>query len=84
MEEFDKDFNGDLATALKEMIHNDTDCCEVKYTLGDVQITAEILITKVVVADEVIYDAEATEEEPDVGYDEDQDQLTINHKGLVS
>jgi hypothetical protein len=83
MEEFEKDFNGDLATALKEMIHNDTDCCEVKYTLGDMQITAEILITKVVVADEVVYDAEDAEE-PDVGYDEDQDQLAINHKGLVS
>jgi hypothetical protein len=83
MEEFDKDFNGDLGTALKEMIHNDTDCCEVKYTLGDMQITAEILITKVVVADEVVYDAEDVEE-TDVEYDEDQDQLTINHKGLVS
>lgn len=57
MKEFDKEFNGDLGTALKEMIHNDTDCCEVTYTLGDTQITAEITIIKVVVKDEVIYDA---------------------------
>lgn len=57
MKEFDKEFNGDLGTALKEMIHNDTDCCEVTYTLGDTQITAEIVITKVVVKDEVVYDA---------------------------
>ena len=56
MKEFDKEFNGDLGTALKEMIHNDTDCCEVTYTLGDTQITAEITIIKVVVKDEVIYD----------------------------
>ena len=63
MEEFEKDFNGDLATALKEMIHNDTDCCEVKYTLGDMQITADITITKIVVADEVVYDAFESEDE---------------------
>ena len=61
-----KDFNGDLGTALKEMIHNDTDCCEVTYTLGDTQITAEITIIKVVVKDEVTYDA--TEEEEDEYY----------------
>ena len=52
-----KDFNGDLGRALKEMIHNDTDCCEVTYTLGDMEITADITITKVVVANEVVYDA---------------------------
>lgn len=57
MKDFDKEFNGDLGTALKEMIHNDTDCCEVTYTLGDTRITAEIVITKVVVKDEVVYDA---------------------------
>lgn len=57
MKDFDKEFNGDLGTAFKEMIHNDTDCCEVIYTLGDTQITAEIVITKVVVKDEVVYDA---------------------------
>ena len=66
MKEFDKEFNGDLGTALKEMIHNDTDCCEVTYTLGDTQITAEITIIKVVVKDEVIYDA--TEDEDDDEY----------------
>jgi hypothetical protein len=66
MKEFDKEFNGDLGTALKEMIHNDTDCCEVTYTLGDTQITAEITIIKVVVKDEVIYDA--TEDEDDDFY----------------
>jgi hypothetical protein len=63
MKEFDKEFNGDLGTALKEMIHNDTDCCEVTYKLGDMQITAEITITKVVVKDEVIYDAFEEEED---------------------
>ena len=65
MKEFDKEFNGDLGTALKEMIHNDTDCCEVTYTLGDTQITAEITIIKVVVKDEVIYDAFEDEDADD-------------------
>jgi hypothetical protein len=80
----EKEFSGDLGTALKEMIHNDTDCCEVTYTLGDMTITAEITITKVVVENEVVYDAETPEEESDVEYDEDQDQLAINYNGLVS
>lgn len=69
----EKEFSGDLGTALKEMIHNDTDCCEVTYTLGDTQITAEITIIKVVVKDEVVYDA--TEDDDEVLMNDDGDPI---------
>lgn len=69
----EKEFSGDLGTALKEMIHNDTDCCEVTYTLGDMVITAEITITKVVVENEVVYDA--TEDDDEVLMNDDGDPI---------
>ncbi len=50
-------FNGNLKQILKAMIAANTDCCEVTNTAGDISVTVEITITKIVKAGETIYDA---------------------------
>lgn len=57
-------FNGNLKDIILHMIKNDTDCCEVTNTVGDVSVTVEVTITKIISGDEVVYDA--TEEDEDV------------------
>lgn len=57
-------FNGNLKDIILHMIQNDTDCCEVTNTVGDVSVTVEVTITKITSGDEVVYDA--TEEDENV------------------
>ena len=57
-------FNGNLKDIILHMIQNDTDCCEVTNTVGDVSVTVEVTITKITNGDEVVYSA--TEEDKEV------------------
>lgn len=55
-------FNGNLKDIILHMIQNDTDCCEVTNTVGDVSVTVEVTITKITNGDEVVYDAAEEDE----------------------
>lgn len=72
-----KEFNGNLKELILYLIKNDTDCCEVTNTVGDVSVTVEVTITKITNGDEVVYDAASAAgndvefvpfDEDDVGY----------------
>lgn len=58
-----EEFKGNLKDLILYMIQNDTDCCEVTNTVGDISVTADVTITKIVSGDEVVYDA------AEIGYD---------------
>ena len=58
-----KEFNGYLKDAIIEMLKNDTDCCEITNTVGDLSVTVELTITKIVEGDKIVYDADAEDEE---------------------
>ena len=45
------------------MLKNDTDCCEITNTVGDLSVTVELTITKIVEGDKIVYDADAEDEE---------------------
>lgn len=50
-------FNGSLKQIIMAMIEADTDCCEVTNTVGDISVTLDITITKIVNAGETVYEA---------------------------
>lgn len=52
-----KDFNGSLKQVIMAMIEADTDSCEVTNTVGDISVTLDITILKIVKAGETVYDA---------------------------
>ena len=52
-----KEFTGNLKEIILAMMEAETDCCEVTNTVGNVSVTVDITITKIVDGDEVIYDA---------------------------
>ena len=52
-----KTFSGNLKEIVFAMINNNTDCCEVTDTVGDISITLDITITKIVKAGETVYEA---------------------------
>lgn len=56
-------FNGNLNQIIKAMIEADTDCCEATSTIGDISVTLDITITKIVKAGVIVYDAEKDEDE---------------------
>ena len=51
-----KDFNGSLKQVIMAMIEADTDSCEVTNTVGDISVTLDITILKIVKAGETVYD----------------------------
>ena len=59
-----EEFNGNLKELILYMMQNDTDCCEVTNTVGDVSVTVEVTITKITEGDKVVYDAEADSDDP--------------------
>lgn len=50
-------FNGSLKEIIKAMIEADTDCCEVTNTVGDISVTLDITITKILKAGETVYES---------------------------
>ena len=58
-----EEFSGNLKEFILYMMQNDTDCCEVTNTVGDVSVTVDITITKIKKGDEVIYDVADGDEE---------------------
>ena len=52
-----KECTGNLKEIILSMMENDTDCCEVTNTVGDISVTVDITITKIVDKGEVVYDA---------------------------
>lgn len=69
-------FSGNLKEIILYMINNETDCCEVTNTVGDISVTVDITITKITDGDKVIYDAEEVNDDielvqfdnDDIGY----------------
>lgn len=69
-------FSGNLKEIILHMINNETDCCEVTNTVGDISVTVDITITKITDGDKVIYDAEEVNDDielvqfdnDDIGY----------------
>ena len=53
----DGNFNGNLKQIIMAMLNADTDCCEVTNTVGDISVTLDITITKIVKAGETVYEA---------------------------
>lgn len=53
----DGNFNGNLKQIIMAMIGANTDCCEVTNTVGDISVTLDITITKIVKAGETVYEA---------------------------
>ena len=49
--------DGNLKQIIMAMIEADTDCCEVTNTVGDISVTLDITITKIVKAGETVYEA---------------------------
>ena len=49
--------NGNLKEIIKAMIEADTDCCTVTNAVGDISVTLDITITKIVKAGETVYEA---------------------------
>lgn len=67
-----EEFTGNLKDLIMYMITNEADCCEVTNTVGDVSVTVEVNIKKIVDGDNVIYDAEDEDDELEfVSFDED-------------
>jgi hypothetical protein len=68
----EKDFKGTLREVILQMLENDTDCCEVTNTVGDISVSVDITITKIKKGDEVLYDAADEDEELElVSFNED-------------
>lgn len=53
--------NGNIKEIICAMLNKGTDCCEVTNISGDVAVTVDITITKIVKAGDVIYDSESDE-----------------------
>ena len=53
----DGNFNGNLKQIIMAMIGANTDCCEATHTVGDISVTHDITITKIVKAGETVYEA---------------------------
>ena len=52
-----KDYNGSLKEVIMAMLEADTDSCEVTNTVGDISVTLDITIIKIVKGEETVYDA---------------------------
>jgi len=59
-----KECTGNLKEIILAMIENETDCCEVTNTVGDISVTVDITITKIVDKGEVVYDAYEDKDDP--------------------
>lgn len=55
-------FSGNLKEIIIAMLNNNTDNCEVTNTVGDFSVTLDIILTKIVKGEEVIYDSESCDE----------------------
>lgn len=62
MSEKEKDIKGSLCEVICAMLNEGTDCCEVTYRKGDFVLTVEVVITKIVKGDEIVYDSESCED----------------------
>ena len=69
-----KEFSGNLKDLILEMFKNETDCCEVTNTVGNVSVTVEVTITKITENGIAVYDA--YDEEP--AEDEIEDENGFN------
>ena len=74
-----KECTGNLKEIILAMMESETDCCEVTNTVGDISVTVDITITKIVDNGEVVYDAYEDESSEDELDDED----SFNHIGGV-
>lgn len=75
-----KECTGNLKEIILSMMESDTDCCEVTNTVGDISVTVDITITKIVDKGEVVYDAyddefDSTDDYDDILMNDDDDPI---------